>query len=809
MSNYRSHKRNYFMLLALMLLLPITGAFAYSTNFTVNVTDDTATPVEAAQVYLWDTYYSNYNTSGMTDAQGQANLTLTDMTNFADSTSQPSPNIGVLVIPPAGSDYAFKTARTLFLNVFGNEATAPAVDITLEQGNLVKIAPKYDDNPGDEVNPVSGVKTTLNIDYTEVPSDVAQISVDNSQLDGEGYYLVYWPAGKQVYGRMSSDGNRYVFSAPQYYDWHYFNFAAGAAGETTTEDVVHLSKPKGAFKVTENPTDAMNDPLAWRQLHNSITDIDNFVPGQLYWFPVGTYNFNYALNNFEVPVGSGFGAAKGIWTNVLITADNDDTNPVEKVFNIDGGTGLTVNVKLGEADIDGDETALSNSVVDVEKLVNFNGYQQWVGYESTPTGETLDVSTTSGVAIGKLYHRLSSGKYRIRIKDASDSSKPGVWDNNLNSFKYIVSEPFDIVDINVATLEKEIWLPQVPAFAAVVDATLSDSYQYATTKPVRVGYLPEPGMEQGSEITFNTSYTYNTLAADGSDYTKYNIHIPFPAPGKKIVVMANLYDTSIAERPALFKVFEPFAIAPDAVTQSPAAAYTIDNTNFVTRSGALMIDAQLYTGNATINICPVITQAGTDYKLPADKVFSDTYSMDHLTWDNSETEFAFAVEKDTPFYLTVVEGDSAANPPPPFGFNGFVKYEENIDIAADNNADIELVKGGHFEGQILVNGDPLDTAAQAFVRITKVLSDDWYGNALTRQGPTDPGGAFSVSGLESGQYNVAYSTDGIINAYDVQTMPLFSRTIFVDANNTPAEPLEFNLDSTNLGSVIATFTNEL
>jgi hypothetical protein len=788
------------MLLALMLLLPITGAFAYSTNFTVNV-DAGSVGVASAQVYIWDTNDTYNQISGLTDANGQANLTLGDMVQVTNLTSAPSPNIGVLVVPPTGTDYAFKTTRVLFMNVFANGATAPAINMTLEQGSLVKIAPKYDDNPSDATDPVIGVKNWVEIDYPEVPDNVAQITFNGADLDGEGHYSIYWPAGKQVYGRLNPDGNRIVFSAPQYYDWHYFSFAAGAAGSETIEEIIHVAEPKGAFKVTETP--AVTDPSAWRILHNRISDINNFVPGQLYWFPVGTYNFNYALNTYEVPAGSGFGAAKGIWTNVIISAENNDSNPVIREFTVGGGTALTVNVKLGVNEADGDEaTGLDWSVVEVEKLVDFGGYQQWMGYESTPNA--LDVATTAGVGIGKLYHRLSAGKYRIRVKDHSSiwPTKMGVWDNDLNSFKYIVTEPFEIADNSTANLVKDIALPQVPAFAARINATLSDSYSFATSNAIRVGYLPEPGMELGSEITYNS---YTNISQNSA--TQYFVHIPFPTPGRKIVVMANLYDTSVDDRPPLFKVFEPFTIDPNGRTQV-APDYAIDNANFVTRSGALMLEGETtpFADLATINMEPVITASGTDFRLPASKVFGSSYSPEHLTWDQTETSFAFSFEKDRPFLLTVVEGDP--NNSTALGLNGFVPYRENILKNVNISQDVTLLKAGKFAGQILVNGQAL-TDAQAFVRITKVMNDDWYGNAITREGATEIGGTFSVSGLESGQYNVAFSSDGIINNYASQTMPLFSKTIFVDVANPPATTLNFNLDAANLGSVVGVFNNEL
>jgi hypothetical protein len=256
MVDFRSRNRNYFVLLALMLLLPITGAFAetFGTDFTVNVTDKSGQAIASAGVYIWDVndspyFNNNYKTWGLTGTDGVADLTLSGMVETTDSTSNPSPNIGILVMPPDGTEYAFKTKKILFLNVFKDGAQGPPVDIVLEQGCKVNFIPAYDDNPSDTTtDPVSGLVNAMNLAIPNVPATVKSISVNNSNL-ASGVYSMYWPANAGGNGTLSGDSKQWDYNVSRYYATQDFTFAAGDAGTEVTIPITHNAKPKGAFKV--------------------------------------------------------------------------------------------------------------------------------------------------------------------------------------------------------------------------------------------------------------------------------------------------------------------------------------------------------------------------------------------------------------------------------------------------------------------------------------------------------------------------------------------------------------------------------
>jgi hypothetical protein len=807
-----------------MLLLPAMGAFAttYSSTFNIEVVDADNAPVNGAKVYLWDINNSYNGTNGLTgdsdptgEQPGFAKLTMPAVTESTDSTSNPSPNIGILVLPPAGSTLTFNTSKVLFYNFFANGAIAPAVKIQLEEGAQVRITPKHE-NDADTTNALAdGWATGMTVRVPGVPENVfAWRSTEIMAAMGTNpYWDIYWPADKPGFGYFNNDSNEWNFSTPVYFDFQNFSFNAGTAGMLTEVELVQMPKMKGAFKVVEDLGGTTIDTGAWRDLHYGWNDtISNFQPEQVYWFPVGTYNFNYALNNHIV--GTGFGAAKGIWNNVEITPEDTAENPEIRTFVVNGGTGLTVNIILGETEGTGDPTALAYTRVDVEKLVDFGGYQHWVGYESTPGYVT--VPTTGADASGMLYHRLSQGRYRIRLFD--NSYNAGVVDSNQKCFAYVTSEEFEVADNSLQVMTKTLNMPQKPGFLATVDANFANGYAYSTNNPIRVAYMPEPGSEFGYEITnqLYDSYDSNGVVIDDtSDPTLKHIFIPFVQPGQ-IVVMANLGDPNNVMAP-LFKVFPPFAIDPAGGTQSPENAYVIDDSNFVAYSGTVKMQGSdsLYQGKATIKVAPVITSpVDPVLRLPAANVFTSAYTSwshpAHLEWDNTETSFEFAVEMNRPYVVDVV--------PPQYGelpLQAFVPYHEIINTSAALNQDIILQMGGMFNGQIQVNGE--NQAATVRVAVTRIFDENDFNQSYEppRVGMTNTDGSFTVSGLKTGRYNVRLNINGpdISDVYSInyqqQTMPIFNHEVFVDAGNLITEPINFNYNSAEIGYASGKITDEL
>lgn len=819
MVNFRSQCRNYFVLLALMLLLPAMGAFAttYSSVFNVEVVDAGNNPVNGAKVYLWDVNNSYNGVNGVTgdanptdEPTGFARLTMPAVTETADSTSNPSPNIGVLVLPPAGSTFTFKTSKVLFYNFFTEGAIAPAVKIQLEEGAQVRITPKHE-NDADTTNALAdGWATSMTVRVPGVPENVFTwgFTEITAAMGTNTYWDVYWPADKPGFGYFHNDSNEWNFTTPVYFDFQNFSFNAGTAGMLTEVELVQMPKMKGAFKVVEDLGGTTIDSGAWRDLHYGMYDtVNNFQPDQIYWFPVGTYNFNYALNNHIV--GTGFGAAKGIWNNVEITVEDTATTPETRTFVVNGGTGLTVKIILGDTLGDGVSDALAYTRVDVEKLVDFGGYQHWVGYESTPGYVTIP--TDGADASGMLYHRLNAGRYRIRLFD--NNWNPGVVDSARNCFAYVTSDEFEVPDNSLQVLDKTLHMPKKPAFKATVDANFANGFDFSSNNPIRVGYLPEEGSEYGYDITNNLydSYDANGLIIDDTDPTIKHIFIPFVQPGR-IVVMANLGDPNNVMAP-LFKVFEPFAIDPAAGTQGPANPYMISDTNFVAYTGTVKMQGvdTLYQGKATINVAPVITSS-TDpiLNIPANRVFTTTYSPVHLEWDNTETSFEFAVEVNQPYLVTADSPNYGELP-----LQSFVPYETIVDTDVALAQDIILEQGGMFNGQIQVSGQ--NQAAEVRIAVSRIFDANDFNQTWEppRVGLTNPDGSFTVSGLESGRYNVRINIDGpdLSDYYNVnynqQTMPIFNHEVFVDAFSTITEPIKFNFDPAQIGFASGRITDEL
>lgn len=792
MSNCRSQRRNYFVLFALMLLLPVVSAFAVNNTFNLTVEDNLGNPVNNATVYAWD---KNNTTqiSGQTATNGTVQLVLPGLVNTSGSLTDPKPNVGFAVFPDnvgQSTDLAYAVSDIVFYNVFNVDAIAPAHTIKVNPGCLVHIKPQINDGTAT----VPGLKSGMRIYYPGVPGYVRSEFVSNTQINGTTpSFDIYWPFKSHLNAEVYGDGNWQNWQVQNFYS--FMNQGIQVAEEATLDfDIIHARKQKAAFRVNIVEPDPANPVL--RKLHygNNLTvsyqgNTDG-TPVDLY-FPMGHYNFNLALVNNDGSVANSYnfgtsGPPPALFSNVDLV---DPTTVVERTHVITGGVSLTVNLELGNAPADGDETVLGNSRIEILKKVNTYGFDQWMPYQSTPNNLGTDGVVNSTLASANLWLRLSNGFYKIRIFD--DNYAPGVIDNlgaMPKSFSYLTTPEFEITgaETSQSAQTEVINLPQTAAIVAPLTISNAPANGQTDYAPI-VAYLNGGSLTQGSQWVWNSG----------------SVFVPFARVDKPIIIRLDYDgDTTDSVSPIAYKVFAPIQATAGQTTAHPLA---FDYNNFVNVTINLMVGVggPAFQGTAKMVMSPVVP--GTE--ISGQAAMSNGYGfLDEIFYANDQKQLTFMAEIGSKFSLDVKEDY-------PFALEGFVPLHQNVLIPGTHTPgtsflhDAAVNENPSFAGVIQVNGTPIDPGSAVLVKIQSIIEGDFNNPdyfSFERQGQV-MGSLFKVAGVNPGRYKVALNLDNVdTNAYPInytqQTMPMIVREVTVTENSTALQPaVPFNLNTAVIG----------
>jgi|GEM_PF-4433958 len=697
MFNCCSNKRNYFVLLALMLLLPVFSAFAYNNTFPVAVVDSHNVPVPGATVYAWDRNYPDTNISGVTDAEGKVSLVLSGLTATADNLSNPEPNIGFLVMPnnaANNSRLAFAVANAWFYNLFEADALAPEQMINLNEGCLLHIKPQTVD--GNVVTPARLI-AGMNIFLPGVPWQVKTIHVAANEIsDATPSFDIAWPFETPINIELYGDGKWNDHTARTFYSWFNDSFPVG---HDTEKDILvnHQSLKKAQFRVNLTEPDTTGTKLVKRQLHYGENLTIDYSGNEIVYLPVGKYNINFALVN-DAPnfydLGE-YGPPPALYPDVDLTNPED---LVEKGYELAGGIGLTVNLQLGDSAGDGEETALGQSNIEIQKKVTLNGFEQWMPVQSNPTTLSSDGTVSSTGASMRFFHRLNDGTYRIRVyKKSYDAFQNlGVIDYSTTPWKcfgYITAPEFEINNAStVGTLTKDINLPQIAAIQAnlqIANAPTSGALMW----PV-VAYLGEYPIYSGSYI-----------------WNDDKIFIPFARIDKKIVIRVS-YDEDIYDvtNPAAHKVFAPIQ---GVVGQTIETNLPLDLSNFTNIHAYAWVkqdngEIATFTGRARLYFSPTVP--GSDPVMPGYRAFGsgdwDPGFDNNMIETGNSNMAVFRGEIGASFTLVAKEET-------PLGLEGIIPYEGNFTVPANHNnlnpfdVNVFLSEDRSFNAIVQVDGAPI------------------------------------------------------------------------------------------------------
>lgn len=794
-----------FMLLALMLFLPVVSAFAYNNTFNLSVVNEGELPLAGAQVYVWDKYNPSANVSGTTDTSGNVQLVLGGLTPTADNLTNPSPNVGILVMPDnsGGSRYAFAVEEMLFYNLFNADATAPAESVMVHEGCLVHVKPQINDG----TTVVPGIANRMQIFLPGVPWQVKTFFANAGDITGTvPSFNVVWPYESHLNVELLPDNKWVDHTAPYFYNW--FNQGLQVGSEAEVDFVVnHDRQTKGALLV--NIADAEIASSAVRLLHYGTDQTVKYQGNVPVYLPKGIYNFNFALVNNDGSFITAYnfgtsGPPPAIWPAIDLNGTSA-TAPFQKDYTVTGGIGLTVNLQLGADPAAGDETALGQSRVEVLKKVLVNGFEQWVPAQSNPNSLAADGIANSAGASITFFHRLGDGFYKLRVFDSN--SKPGVIDNNsvpAKCFSYITGPEFEIANASTqGTLTKNLIMPQAAAVVANI----------VVSNPAANGYLMAPTVAYLNEykLWVNDSYTW--------DSTNQRIFIPFARVDKPVVIRADYDDdTTSSENAPVIKLWAP-------ITAS-AGATIVQNLNldlalFTSVTEALQIQADLgvtpFVGKARVWFSPVVP--GTD--IPGPKAFGSYESgFDNNVFDSTIGGMpTFKAEIGSKYGIKVLE---EGYPP---ALEGFVPYESIVQIPADHDNlnpfthECLISEDRSFNAMVTVDGQPLGQTQQLWVKVQSIFDEDFYDssyNMITRQGLVTSS-QFRVAGIRPGRYEVTVNLENIDpeaypRVYNAQTMPFIRREIFVseDSVTGPTTPaIAINLSTSAIGYVAGQIVDDL
>ena len=786
MDFYRSNWNRYLAVLAIFLFLPFVASFANPSNFTIKVVKEDGTAISGAKVYVWDknspVNSRIYAGPIMTDTAGNASLSLSSITMTATSVSNPAPNIGIYAVPPTANPdgLAWNVDSMLFYNFLQTQSVgiAPEKQITLKAGALIHLEPKLDGQPG--------VKVAAKVN-APVPwqfADYILHNITNSNLTA-GLYNCYWPKDRPLVVNLLGDGNYSNVNASEFYNYINKNFFVNANEHTFTFE--HNKIAKGQFSITlvdgsDNIISDKNATLSWNQSwYSSYGNNTSVVGNKTIYLPYGTYNFKVTSDVADEPIK--------IIPGVVI-------NGTPQAENVAFGAGATVNatVQLGDTTDAGDESALAGRTLAAYLNVGTAANPYWVHYQ--------DVGITSGVGPIPFNRKFAAGQYELRVGMPGQSGwkAKGVIDDVTNAAEY-KSFAFAKKQITVAdtTIDTTIIMPQTPAMQLTVQSS-GDAYDN-----LLVAYMPENLGMTGYALTQNLGYTVNGTT----------VFVPFAMPGRDIVIRVdkNADNNATPPVPQINKVF-----APNTVAQTGTTVVTepkvFDSTNFVVINGYVQLNQANFQGYGQLRVEPIVpgTQIETVSAFGGDGTYVHTLA-------GAAEQYSFKAEKGQEVALKFTESQPASSNALPL--KGFIPYRHVLPVAADatdNTFNVELELGGSFNA-VLKDTDssgnpiPLPSGTQVQIIVAPVLNDEWQGYALPRAGLTSEtnSGAFTVSGLRTGEYKITFNIDGINPSnpdFTQQSMPLISRHIFVDEMNPPQADLIFVLDPASIGVLAATFNDD-
>jgi len=781
------------LVLIALLFLPAVSAFAQTSPITTSefpflVTDSAGNPVESAAVYVWDNsryYYGSEYYAGpiLTNSNGLAKVTLQKVYPVPSSTSNPTPNISYLVVPPAvsGSQLTWFDGVTRFFNMTNSVALAAQTNVVLKNGTKVRLNVKTDGVAG------FGTFTSGNvaINRSGLPYFVENFqTLTQSSLTAEGYFEFYWPAGKSFQTYYNGDGQKNVSTVENFYSDVYRSFVVSGTA-LNQFSIEQFKQTKGIVNIVQPSTSSgrLEDVYGYSTYWNGTGN------GSIY-LPYGQYSFRFvpeaALNETLAPA------------IIIDPYRNVSATPINIEVSLTAGAGTTVSVKLGaQGEEVGDTNYLpsNSSRCIVEKQIN----NQWFEYSET---------YLAGDGTSKILNRLSPGNYRVSVNSAyfSGFNNYGVVDRGdpakFKCYAYVYNQPFTVG--SETELNPTVVLPQKPAFQAVLQDVNGGEIEHSRA----IGLLNADGSSGG--VAGNYEYEQNSTG-------KWVIFYPFADPTQRLVIRAAL--PPVGEEPEAVKLFAPISLNATGTTVL-SQPLVVDPAEFVTVSGNVMRNGTPFTGNGRLVMNPVVPgTAGLSWA-----AFGfDSVTKEFLT----DPGFAFKAVKGQKVAIDVLESER----PTVGGFplNGFVPFKIVMAIGDTDilNHVINISDGGKFAGRLLNNGQPLPAGSKVGISVVNTQNSSivrtgvFTAEATTPTGPTvppsptSPGmpGTFMVSGLETGKYEITFDIGGItamdeLDRYASQTMPLIKRTVFVDSSAPLTAPVEFNLDPQQIGFLQAKIVDE-
>lgn len=801
MVNFRSHCRNYFVLLALMLLLPCAAVFASSTvsQFTVTVTDEGGTPVENAKVFVYDQNYSyhwsNWHGQATTDSTGKAVVTI-NVFNTVESTNYPDNNVGILAIPPrnvAESTLAWthisKTA------IWPNpDETAYYYDNTVILKPGVKLTVKPSTKVGETVAP--GLFNNARISFPNFPShEINVLEITDAEIRASPDWVINWPANKMFSLSIYSDGQMTDPTKSSYFAQLDRNINIG--NQDVTLEFTHEKSLKGEIEVNvkkDGQIDGQIDPTYQARIYTNTWPYLNQVTENgtgLYYLPYGTYNFSVEPADYQV-------------TDAIALYHQKVVGPEKLVIDYVPAAGIEVGCKITlgtEGDEPGNIDYTSNlyGIVAQKQISDENNNEFWVEYQSSSYSPTKESQST---AVYSFPRKFQPGTYRFyqhswNSRAVDQSVVPWKSYRLLDETNSQIAVTVDISQNN----QPHLIFPQDIGVFARLKSTDSQIYSCmaAIVNNNEMGY--------GYSADLATYYNY-----DEQTYYLFAYNVK---PEDKVIFRADLPPIFIDDDnhiPEAVKLFPP--VVPNATGTKDAGLLEINATDFVNVAGDVTLDGtpRYARQEGVLRVSPMITIGDMQFSAsqiglgnPVQKAFF------------KDPGFSFRFEKDRNYLFSMKEEV-------PYGeiipLDGFAPYEQQHAFSeATNTFVIALEKGGSFKGTLFVSDESgkktrLADGEQVQVEVKPVAEDYWqdYYQNNTKKGLTsaepEKAGEFFVSGLKSGKYSVLFNLDGIETDpnndqvefkknYNSQTMPLVEREIFVDATKSDVN-LEFNLDSFSL-----------
>lgn len=833
MPNCSLRKRMLYVLLALMLL-PVVSAFAWNNTFPVNVTGPDGVAVPGATVLVWDqrnTYYNNTYNPGITDSNGHVEVVLAGLEPTADNLSNPSPNVGFLVLPDNttfGTSLAFAVAETRFFNFFGTDArhTEP-INVTLNKGCLITVAPEKVDPSTDPQTTVHGLANYMWIAIPGVPTEVKSFTVYNTGdeltagLSADKTWQIVWPFSSELGIQLSGDSGD--VTKPEYYDYDFSTFQIpDAATVAMTVKPQHIMKKKGKFTLTTDSNDTQFK-LFWNDRYsNDFYEYKsgNFTGVAEIFLPYGIYNFKFQpadTTTVNPPIE--------VFPSVEISQ-----TPVEKTVTAAGGSALSGRITLANG---GNLAALRALEIVCEKLVNIGGYDQWLEIETISANNTYDYST--GYTYDGTYnfkYRLMTGEgeqYRIITRNRYDSSYAGIIDY-ISSPKRCYSDyegaAFSIVTGTAAHVY-DFTLNQ--AAAVIVNVSVLNAPANGNYCDMQVAVLPS--------LEYNYGYRINSKWNSSNN----ELFVPFVDSERQILARVDYdEDYNSTENPVCMKVSAP--IQPEA-GKTVVVDLEIDPSKFQVVSASLSngSTAPIIPGTPTpptpptapttvfpftayAHVSPLLVLNGKTWMVAElmGNYIENSYGFEFKVFSPADPQpLEFKAELGKTYRILVSEQiPSGQTVKPlqgilPFGTEFTV---ETVDPATPKTIAMVVDEGRSFFGKILENSVAITDMPTIGVRLTSIVdATTGYVEAITRQQAVklSPDGTFRVSGIPAGRYAVNLILDSINPSspvYNVQEMPLINREIYVDetatTNSMTPTTIQFNFDDKAIGWLSGLVTDE-